>query len=198
MLMLSTSRRKYSAWSTPNSPARAMNARMSFGRQPPPNPKPALRNRLPIRASYPRASANIVTSAPVASHTSAIALMKDTLVARNAFADPLTNSDVARSVTRNGTPAPSISAYTSRRTPSAFPGRSRSIPRTNRSGLKVSAIACPSRRNSGFQATSTEPPAGAVARSRSPRAAAVPTGTVDFPTISEGFRNNGANMSITE
>ncbi len=46
-------------------------------------------------------------------------------------------------------------------------------PQNQRSGLKVSAIACPSRRNSGYQATSTEPPAGAVARSRSPRAAAV-------------------------
>ncbi len=51
MLMLSTSRRNVSAWSAPSSPARAMKARMSLGRQPPPNPRPALRNLRPIRSS---------------------------------------------------------------------------------------------------------------------------------------------------
>ncbi len=47
MLIASTSRRKVSAWSAPSSPARAMKARMSLGRQPPPNPRPALRNAAP-------------------------------------------------------------------------------------------------------------------------------------------------------
>ncbi len=62
---------------------------MSLGRQPPPNPMPALRNRRPIRASCPIASARVVTSAPVASAISAMALMKEILVARKALADDL-------------------------------------------------------------------------------------------------------------
>ena len=41
------------------------------------------------------AVASIVTSAPDASHTSAIALMNEIFVARNAFADALTSSAVA-------------------------------------------------------------------------------------------------------
>ena len=104
MLMLSTSRRNVSAWLAPSSPARAIKARISFGRHPPPNPMPALRNLRPIRASWPIASANTDTSAPVTSHTSAIALMNEIFVARKAFADVLTSSEVSRSVTRNGIP----------------------------------------------------------------------------------------------
>ena len=48
-----------------------------------------------MRASYPSASARSTTSAPVASQTSAIALMKEILVARKAFAATLTSSAVA-------------------------------------------------------------------------------------------------------
>ncbi|GMA88353.1 hypothetical protein GCM10025868_36030 [Angustibacter aerolatus] len=48
----------------------------------------------------------------------------------------------------------------------------------------MSFTAKPSRRNSGFQASVTASPAGAVARSMSCRRAAVPTGTVDLPTTS--------------
>ena len=95
ILMESTSRRNDSAWSTPSSPARAMNARMSLGRQPPPKPRPAFRNLRPMRSSYPMASASPVTSAPVASHSSAIALMKEILVARKELAATLTSSAVA-------------------------------------------------------------------------------------------------------
>jgi len=73
-LIASISRRNSSASSAPSSPARAMNARMSLGRQPPPNPTPALRNLRPIRSSWPMASASLTTSAPAASHTSAMAL----------------------------------------------------------------------------------------------------------------------------
>ena len=72
-----------------------MNARMSLGRQPPPNPIPAPRNLAPIRSSCPIASARATTSPPAASHTSDMALMKEILVARNAFADTLTSSAVA-------------------------------------------------------------------------------------------------------
>ena len=50
-LISSTSCRNDTAWSTPSSSARAMNARMSLGRQPPPKPSPADRNRRPMRAS---------------------------------------------------------------------------------------------------------------------------------------------------
>ena len=104
-LIASTSRRKVNAWSAPNSPARAINARMSFGRQPPPNPSPALRNFRPIRSSAPIASASTVISAPDASHTSDTALMKLIFVARKAFAETFTSSDVAKSVTNNGVPS---------------------------------------------------------------------------------------------
>ena len=68
---------------------------MSLGRQPPPKPMPALRNARPIRASWPIASARSTTSAPAASQTSATALMKEILVARNALAATLTSSAVA-------------------------------------------------------------------------------------------------------
>ena len=59
----------------------------------------------PIRASWPSASASWTTSAPAASQTSAIALMKEILVARKAFAAALTSSAVAKSVTIGGVPA---------------------------------------------------------------------------------------------
>ena len=102
MLMASTSRRKVSAWSAPSSPARAMKARMSLGRQPPPNPRPALRNLRPMRSSWPIASARVVDVRAGGLATSAMALMKEILVARNEFAAALTSSAVARSVTMTG------------------------------------------------------------------------------------------------
>ena len=136
---------------------------MSLGRQPPPKPSPGRSAAPPIRGSRPSASARLSTSAPVTSQTSAIALMKEILVARNAFAATFTSSAVAGSVTRNGTPAARGSAYTSRSLASA---RSDHTPATIRSGRSVSATACPSRRNSGFQASSAPAPAGAIADSR--------------------------------
>ncbi len=64
-------------------------------------------------------------------------------------------------------------------------------PKTSRSGRRVSSIAKPSRRNSGFQASSTPAatvpsarPASSWAASRS----AVPDGTVDLPTSSAPSR----------
>src|SRR6266508_2068080 len=56
------------------------------------------------------ARASIVTSAPVASHTSAIALMNEIFVARNALAATFTSSAVAKSVTTTGTSRSSVSA----------------------------------------------------------------------------------------
>ncbi|CNW22780.1 Uncharacterised protein [Mycobacterium tuberculosis] len=194
--MLSTSRRNVNAWSAPSSPARAMKARMSLGKQPPPKPKPALRHWRPIRGSYPSASASWLTSAPAASHTSEIALINEILVARKALADTLTNSAVCRSVTRNGTPAASSGAYSSRTATSARV-ESSCTPRTIRSGLRVSCTAKPSRRNSGFQAISTSTPRGASAPARCPSSAAVPTGTVDLPTRIDALTRRGTSASMT-
>ena len=83
---------------------------MSLGRQPPPKPSPALRNLRPIRSSTPIASARWVTSAPVTSQSSAMALMNEIFVARNEFAATLTSSAVARSVTIRGVPSSMIEA----------------------------------------------------------------------------------------
>ena len=58
-----------------------------------------------MRASMPSASASVATRRPVAAQMSAIALMNETLAARNALAAPLTSSAVAASVTISGTPA---------------------------------------------------------------------------------------------
>ena len=66
---------------------------------------PAVRNARPILASMPTASASVATSPPVFAQTSAIALMNDTLVARNALAAPLTSSAVTGSVVSSGMPA---------------------------------------------------------------------------------------------
>ncbi|WBC24064.1 hypothetical protein O7543_07225 [Solwaraspora sp. WMMA2080] len=62
-------------------------------------------------------------------------------------------------------------------------GGALSAPTTMRSGVRVSATAVPSRRNSGFQATSICPAAGARLRARVSSFAAVPGVTVDLPTI---------------
>ena len=77
---------------------------MSLGRHPPPKPRPGRSPTAPIRGSYPTARASRAASAPVASQISAIALMKEIFVARNALAASLTSSAVARSVATNGTP----------------------------------------------------------------------------------------------
>ena len=83
---------------------------MSFGRQPPPKPTPARRKAAPMRSSYPRASASATTSPPVASHTSAMALMKLIFVARKELAATLTSSAVGWFVTMRGTPSASRGA----------------------------------------------------------------------------------------
>ena len=81
-----------------------------LGQTAPAETDPAFRNWLPIRLSWPIASASWVTSAPTSSQISAMALMKEILVARNALAAALTNSAVATSVTSSGVPAASGAA----------------------------------------------------------------------------------------
>ena len=81
-----------------------MNARISLGKQPPPNPIPACKKRLPIRGSYPIAFAKTVTSPPAASQTSAIALINEILVAKKELAATLTSSAVGRSARIQGVP----------------------------------------------------------------------------------------------
>ena len=108
---------------------------------------------------------SIVTSAPVASQTSAIALMNEILVARNALAATFTSSAVAKSVTTNGTPGVRSVAVDLAQDLLAAPLAS-ATPTTSRSGRRVSSTAKPSRRNSGFQASSTPSPAARSALSR--------------------------------
>ena len=158
-----------------------MSARMSLGRQPPPKPSPAFRKRRPIRASCPSASASSETSAPATSHSSAIALMNEIFVARKALALTLTSSAVGRSAAITGEPSAIGLAYTRRSSASA---RGDAPPKTRRSGASVSSTALPSRRNSGFQTSSAWTPAGAASATIARSRAAVPTGTVDLPTMS--------------
>ena len=73
--------------------------------------------------------------------------------------------------------------------------RAERTPATIRAGVSVSATACPSRRNSGFQASSARGPAGASAASRRASAAAVPTGVVDLPATRQGRASSGARAS---
>ena len=152
-LISSTSRRKVSAWSTPSSPARAMNARMSLGRQPPPKPSPALQE--------PAADPVVVAER--------LGQLRDVGAGRLAHLghrvderdlggqegvrgdlDQLGGREVGDHHRRAGLEHRRV---TSRRRCSA--PRRDSTPKTIRSGRRVSSTAKPSRRNSGFQASST-------------------------------------------
>jgi hypothetical protein len=105
----------------------------------------------------------------------------------------LTISAVARSVTTSGQPwLMVIGAYNIR---SVFSASVELTPITIRSGVRVSATAVPSRRNSGFQATSTASAAGARRRARSSTVRAVPGDTVDLPTMRQGRFRCGASSS---
>src|SRR5215475_15188841 len=57
----------------------------SFGKHEPPKPKPALRKSGEMRGSYPMPRATSSTFAPHASQILAMALMKETFVARKAL-----------------------------------------------------------------------------------------------------------------
>ena len=101
-----------------------------------------------MRGSRPIPEATSLTSAPTSSHTFAISLMKEILVARNAFDASLIISAEATSVRTTG---PSSSPY-SFATASAAHGDCASEPTTTRSGFMKSATAEPSFRNSGLEA----------------------------------------------
>ena len=174
--MASISLRNSTACFAPNSSARAMKARISFGRQPPPKPIPACKKRLPILGSYPIAFAKTVMSPPDASQTSAMALINEIFVAKNEFAATFTNSAVGRSALTQGMFSFKLAAYTSF---SIFSASSLTTPTTNLFGFNVSSTANPSRKNSGFQARSA---LGFRAINLSLSLLAVPTGTVDLPT----------------
>ena len=115
------------------------------------------------------ASASCMTSAPAASQTSAIALMKEILVARKALAATLTSSAVGE-VGDHHRHALGQQRRVDLAQLRLGRGR-RATPMTSRSGCSVSWTAKPSRRNSGFQASSA---LGAARRTAAAIRAAVP------------------------
>ena len=125
-----------------------------------------------MRRSRPTASATATTSAPVASQTFAISLMKLTRVMSAAFEASFTISADATSVRTTRASIPSWSAATTSASASS------KAPITIRSGCMKSRTAVPSAVNSGFDAYPT------FSRPRSSRrwrtARPVPTGTVLF------------------
>ena len=107
----------------------------------------------------------------------AIALMKLIFVARNVFDAYLIISAVAGSVTISGAPS---GRYSSVSKPAA---RSLAVPTTIRSGCMKSKTAVPSRRNSGFEATSNSTFDGKRRRMICSTKSREPTGTVLLFTI---------------
>ena len=121
-----------------------------------------------------------MTSAPTASHTAAMALVNESLVARKALEAYFTVSADAGSVISTGARVPEYSSATR-----SAAARS-SEPITTRSGCRKSSMAWPSRKNSGFEATPmSERP---TIRSTS---AALPVGTVDLLTTIVPGRRQG-------
>ena len=83
----------------------ATSAAVSFPKHEPPQPMPACKKLLPMRASLPMPREIWPTSAPTLSASSAISLMKLILSERNALAAYLMSSADARSVVMRGTAA---------------------------------------------------------------------------------------------
>ncbi len=102
-----------------------------------------------MRRSWPIPSATLTTSAPVASQTFAISLMKEMRVIRAAFAASLIISADATSERTTGASIPRWSSST------ASPSASSNAPTTIRSGSMKSRTAVPSAVNSGFEAYPT-------------------------------------------
>ena len=107
--------------------------------------------------------------------------MYEIFVARNELAATFTSSAVARSATTTGVSFSMTGANAARSRVSA---QSDWTPKTSLSGCMVSRTAYPSRRNSGFQASSSSSPIGEISCTSRVRRAAVPIGTVDLPTSS--------------
>jgi hypothetical protein len=123
------------------------------------------------------------TSAPTASHTAATALMKLSLVARKALEAYLIVSADAGSVIMIGALSDEYSSAV------AIAAARSSEPITTRSGLRKSATADPSRRNSGFDTTDTSSRRSSAATTR-----AEPTGTVDLLTTTESLARCGPRV----
>ena len=115
----------------------------------------------PMRRSIPMPLATVWTSAPSASHRLAISLMKEILVARKEFEAYLMSSAVSSVVTTIGVSSRNSGSWILRRMLAAFLV---SAPITMRSGRMKVSIAEPSRRNSGFDATSNSAPRRAKRR----------------------------------
>ena len=143
-----------------------------------------------MRGSYPIPRTTSRTSACTASHRLAIAFTKEIFVARNAFDAYLIISADAGSVTSTGA---WISRYTAdTRTATSVSSQ----PMTTRCGASVSRTACPSRRNSGFDATPTSVTAPADLSARA-TASVEPTGIVDLLTTTVPGRSTGAISRAT-
>src|SRR6195952_1529633 len=119
-----------------------------------------------------------LTSAPTPSQIAAMALMKLSLVARNAFAAYLIVSADAGSVTMIWVCTLSYNE------PTNIAAERSSQPTTTRSGLRKSSTAEPSRRNSGLLTTRTS-----ERRSTRSTTLALPTGTVDLLTTTHSYGN---------
>ena len=126
------------------------------------------------------------TSAPTASHNPATALMKLSLVARNALDAYLIVSAVAESVISKGAWVPE------KRSPTLAAAAWSSAPTTMRSGWRLSATAVPSRRNSGLETTVTSGRPSTRSTTR-----VDPTGTVDLFTMTEPGERWGPISSAT-
>ena len=96
----------------PEFAASCLSASESFGKQLPPKPIPARKNEGPMRRSRPMPSATVRTSAPVASQTFAISLMKEIRVTSAAFAASLIISADATSQRTTGASMPACSRST--------------------------------------------------------------------------------------
>ena len=154
---------------------------MSFWKQEPPKPTDDFKNLEPIRLSIPMARATSLTSAPVFSHNSDIALMDEIRCAKNAFAVNLDNSEDQTLVVNILSVATQL-AYTSTKAwIASCPSGVVSPPIKIRSGCNKSSTAVPSAKNSGLDKIWNCTPFP-VWSSIFLIASAVRTGKVDFST----------------
>ena len=134
-----------------------------------------------MRRSMPRPLATTCTSAPSASHTFEISLMNEILVARKQFDEYLMSSAVSSVVMTIGVSIRNSGSCSFLSSSCDFLV---SAPMTTRSGRMNVSMAEPSRRNSGFDATSNSAPRLANFFIHEYRSRAVPTGAVLFCTTS--------------
>ncbi len=131
-----------------------------------------------MRWSAPITSATATTSAPASSQIRASALPNEIFRARNALQACFASSAVGTSVSMSVAPARVKGRYRRRM---AWNARTDPAPTRIRSGRNESAMARPSRRNSGLETTWNFRPGRSRAIVTATRSA-VPAGTVDFST----------------